>query len=96
MSSADLMAYYRTVIRPVAEHACAVWHTSLTEGQSEQLEQLQRKAIKIIFDNRLDYTTACTIHDINPTFASRREIQTQPLFKQLHNPSHCLHHLLPE
>ena len=49
MSSEDMVAYYRTVIRPVAEYACAVWHSSLTEGQTEQLEHLHRRAIKIIF-----------------------------------------------
>jgi hypothetical protein len=91
-----LVAHYRTAMLPVAEYACAVWHISLTEGQSQQLEQLQRRAIKIIFDNRLDNTTACIIHDDNPTLASRRETQTQSLFKQLNNPSHCLYHLLPE
>lgn len=97
MSTEDLVAYYNTVIRPVAEYACAVWHTSLTDGQSEQLEQLHRRAIKTIFGDKLDRTTACMIYSIDPTLASRRETQTQRLFKQLRdNPSHCLHELLPE
>ena len=55
MTNGDLVAYYCTVIRPVAEYACAVWHTSLTEAQSEQLEHLQHRAIKIIFGDKLDY-----------------------------------------
>ena len=97
MTNGDLVAYYCTVIRPVAEYACAVWHTSLTEGQSEQLEHLQRRAIKIIFGDKLDYETACMIYDIDPTLASRRETQTQNLFKQIcRNSSHCLHYLLPD
>ena len=91
------MTYCRTVIRPVAEYACAVWHNSLTEAQSEQLEQLQRRAIKIVFGDSLDHATACMIYDLDPTLASRRETQTQRLFKQIRNSSsHCLHNLLPE
>jgi hypothetical protein len=97
MSSDDLVTYYRAVIRPVAEYACAVWHSSLTEGQSEQLEQLHTRAIKIIFGRKLDHDTACLIYDLEPTLASRRESQTQRLFEQIRdNPNHCLHSLLPE
>jgi hypothetical protein len=97
MSSGDLVAYYCTTIRPVVEYACAVWHSSLTEGQSEQLEQLQRRAIKTIFGASLDHEIACMIFDLDPTLASRRESHTRRLFKQLcDNPCHCLHHLLPE
>ena len=81
MTNGDLVAYYCTVIRPVAEYACAVWHTSLTEGQSEQLEHLQHRAITIIFGDKLDYETACMIYDIDPTLASGRETQSQNLFK---------------
>jgi hypothetical protein len=96
MSMDDLVTYYCTVIRPVAEYACAVWHTGLTDGQSEQLEHLHRRALKIIFGKKLDLKSACIIYGIEPTLASRREIQTQRLFKQLQNSAHCLHHLLPD
>ena len=97
MSSDDLVTYYRAVIRPVAEYACAVWHSSLTEGQSEQLEQLHIRAIRIIFGRKFDDDTACFIYDREPTLASRRESQTQHSFAQLcDNPNHCLHSLLPQ
>ena len=96
MSNDDLVAYYCTVIRPVAEYACAVWHTGLTDGQSEHLEHLHRRAINIIFGGKLDFKSACMIYDIDPTLASRRESQTMRLFRDLQNSDHCLHYLLPE
>ena len=37
MSSDDLLYYYQSVVRPVTEYACAVWHTSLTQEQTRQL-----------------------------------------------------------
>jgi len=39
----DLQCFYGTVIRPVLEYACPVWHTSLTAAQKKALESLQRK-----------------------------------------------------
>jgi hypothetical protein len=80
LSSDDLVTYYRAVMRPVAEYACAVWHSIITEGQSEQLEQLHTRAIIIfyfflffiiIFGRKLDHDTAWFIYDREPTLASR-------------------------
>ena len=30
----DLLCFYKTVVRPVLEYACPVWHSSLTKGQT--------------------------------------------------------------
>mgnify|MGYP006343999921 CR=1 FL=1 len=49
MSTADLLRYYESVIRPVAECACVVWHYSLTKDQSARLESIQRRALKLIY-----------------------------------------------
>jgi len=38
----DLLCFYRTVIRPVLEYACPVWHSSLTTMQTKALESVQR------------------------------------------------------
>jgi len=51
MSNDDLLYCYTTVIRPVTEYACVVWHTSLTKGQTLQLESIQKRALKIIYGN---------------------------------------------
>ena len=35
MMSDDLLYYYKTVIRPVTEYTCAVWHSSITAEQRD-------------------------------------------------------------
>ena len=52
--SNDLLCFYNTVVRPVLEYVSPVWHSSLTVGQSEALESMQKRAMRIIFPN-LDY-----------------------------------------
>jgi len=47
----DLLCFYGTVIRPVLEYACPVWHTSLTAAQTKALESLQRRALCIIYED---------------------------------------------
>jgi len=54
MSSKDLLYYYQSVVRPVTEYACAVWHTSRTHEQTQQLESIQRQAMKLIYGGNVD------------------------------------------
>ena len=48
-SEEELVTVYKTMIRPVADYACAVYHSSLTDEQDEQLDRLQNHALKCIF-----------------------------------------------
>ena len=48
ISTDDKLHYYKSVIRPFAEHACVVWHSSLTKNQSTRLESMQR-ALNLIY-----------------------------------------------
>ena len=45
----ELVHVYKTMIRPIAEYACTVYHSSLTDDQDERLECLQDHALKCIF-----------------------------------------------
>jgi len=56
----DLLCFYTIVVHPVLEYAYPVWHSSLTIGQHEAVESLQKRAMWIIF-NHDDYFT-CTYH----------------------------------
>ena len=47
-SHENLLCFYSTVLHPVIEYARPVWHSSLTSAQTEVLETLQRRAMKII------------------------------------------------
>ena len=49
----ELVQVYKTVIRPVAEYGCVVFHSSLTDDQDERLERLQDHALKSIFGPEL-------------------------------------------
>ena len=48
LDSVDLLAFYGSVIRPVLEYACPVWHTSLAVADSAKIESIQRRAMRII------------------------------------------------
>jgi hypothetical protein len=91
----DLLCFYKTVVRPVLEYACPVWHSSLTKGQTNALESLQKRAMRIVFGHG-DYQAATIIADID-TLQTRRETLSAKFFicNVLDNTS-CLNYLLPE
>ena len=45
----ELVQVYKTMIRPVAEYTCVVYHSSLTDEQDELLDNLQNHALRCIF-----------------------------------------------
>ena len=75
------------------ECACAVWHSSITAEQRDQVEAIQRRAVRIIFGKELDFDILAIIHDI-PLLADRRDRQMRQLFTDMNDSSHCLHKLL--
>jgi hypothetical protein len=93
MTSEDLLYYYQSVVRPVTEYACAVWHTSLTQEQTKQLESIQRRAMKLIYGGNADDLSRALVS--LPSLAERRGRLTEQFFKTLLNPTSCLHSLIP-
>ena len=67
----DLLSFYNTCIRPVAEYACPVFHTTLPQYLSDQLERLQKRALRIISTNDLSYRLAIEVFNM-PTLYDRR------------------------
>ena len=51
--------FYIGVIRPVLEYAVAVWHTGLTADLSEQLEAIQKRALRVIFGGSSFTSQSC-------------------------------------
>jgi len=39
----DLLHFYTAIVRPVLEYACPVWHSSLTAGQCNAIENIQKR-----------------------------------------------------
>ena len=86
--------FYRTCIRPVAEYACQAYHNSLPAYLSDDLERIQRRALRIIYPF-CSYREALTLSGLT-SLKSRRESLTTRLFKEiLEDPNHNLHGLLP-
>jgi len=90
----DLLCFYGTVIRPVLEYACPVWHTSLTAVQMKALESLQRRALCIIYEDG-DYMLSLIRAGFD-TLEARREQLSKRFFRRSVLPeTSCLHYLLP-
>ena len=49
LSRDDLLVYYKTMVRPILEYACPVCHAGLASGESDLLEQIQKRAIRSIY-----------------------------------------------
>ena len=60
MCKSDLCKYYTTCIRSVLEYACQVFHGGLTKEQSDLLESVQKRALRII-DPDLIYNDAINV-----------------------------------
>ena len=91
----DMLHYYQAVIRPVTEYACVVWNSSLTKAQSNQLESIQHRALKIIHNNN-NTDIQSTLREL-PLLSERRDVLTRSFFAHVFLDSgNCLHHLLPQ
>ena len=93
---AQLLYFYTSVIRPVLEYAAPVWNHLLTKTQIDQIEAIQRRAVRIIYSYTSDmpYISALYCAAI-PTLADRREQLSRKFFKSILEPSSCLSSLLP-
>ena len=79
----DLLLFYVTCIRPVTEYACRVFHTALTKYLSDDLERLQKRAMRIIFPE-LSYSEALDTSGLDSLLA-RREMICAKLFDEIVN-----------
>jgi len=87
--------YYQTVVRPVLDYACPVWHSSLSKQQTKLLEEVQRRALRNAdYSRQHPYSEACCMLGIQ-SLADRRSELCRTLFKQIvNNEFHSLHYLL--
>ena len=64
--------YYLKEIRVLAEQAVAVWNSGLTKGQVNDLEKIQKIALKIILeDDYRSYDLACNFFNLKPLTEQR-------------------------
>ena len=93
VAPAQLVTVYKSLVRSLAEYACQVWSTSLTSGQSNKLEKLQQRALRIILPE-LKYDEAMKQLNL-PSMSERRNKLCNKLFRSIQEPEHSLHKLLP-
>ena len=94
ISQTDLVTVYVSVVRPVLEYACPVWHTNLPKYLSDNIEMIQKRALKSIFPNKgyddiLNDKGMCTLRE-------RRNVICAQYFKNMQGNAYKVHHLLPE
>ena len=78
----------------VIEYACPVFHNSLPQYLSNEMERLQKRALQIIQPD-LSYAEALVALDITSLY-ERRQALSNALFDQIvGDQSHKLHELLP-
>ena len=93
MSPDDMVKVYTSLVRPLTEYACQVWHSSLSGEQSDMLESIQERALRMIYPS-LSYVEACQTTGL-PTLHQRRDVLCKRLFEDCQDPDHKLHSLLP-
>ena len=71
----DLVLIYITYIRSLLEQSCVVWHSSLTEGDSDKLERVQKVSLRIILkDSYQCYENALSIANLETLKARRSKL----------------------
>lgn len=92
LSNNDLLTYYQTMVRPILEYACPVWHAGLTIGESELLEHIQKRALKTIYYG-LSYEAALQISHLDH-LSARRERLSKKFFTTICDSDSKLNYLL--
>jgi hypothetical protein len=90
----ELLKFYTTCIRPIFEYACPVYHNSLPKYLSDDIERLQKRALRIIYP-WMPYTDSLEESGL-PRLFERRQLLTCKLFNEItRDQSHNLRSLLP-
>ena len=74
MSERVLVDVFKSMVRPVLEYGANVICSMLTEEENEILEQCQRKALRIIFNQNMSYSEMLIRANL-PTLKMRRRTQ---------------------
>ena len=90
----SLLTVFTTCIRPVLEYGCQAWSYGITQYLSDEIERIQKRALKIIHPD-LSYRESLEA-TLLPSLSQRRHKLCQSYFGKMTNPSHKLHFLLPE
>ena len=94
VNQADLITIYISVVRPVVEYACPVWNTNLPIYLSDNIEMIQKRAVRAIFPG-MSYDDILTHINLS-TLKDRRDYLCKKYFINMQARSHKVNCLLPE
>ena len=81
VSQSDLIQIYKSVVRPVMEYASIVWHPGLPKYLSDELENVQRRAVRVISPS-LSYNEFLATTGL-PTLSQRRQDSCKQYFSDM-------------
>ncbi len=93
MPDTQILKVYTSRVRPILEYACQAWAPGITQGHINDIEHVQRRALRIIWPH-LSYQDCLHIHKID-SLQERRQKLCRDLYQKMKDPSHPLNHLLP-
>ena len=93
ISQLYLVTVYISVVRPVLEYACPVWHTNLPKYLSDSIALIQTRALKSIFPGK-SYNDILKYIGLR-TLRERREVLCMKYFIETQGSAHKLNGLLP-
>ena len=94
VKSRELVLFYLTCIRSVMEYECALFHCSLPQYLSVDLERCQKRALRIIFPEK-EYDEALARTGLISLLSGARILPTSSQSSNVLVSGHKLHKLLP-
>ena len=92
VSPADIVIVYCSLIRSILEYACPVWHSGLTLAQSNDIERVQMRCLRIIYPE-LSYCDALFISGLEK-LNERRQSITVNTFQSIKDPDNAINNVL--
>ena len=89
-----LVSMCMTMIWPILEYACHLWHPGINEGHVTTQSRIQKQVLRIIHPG-LSYEEAMNATGL-PTLESIRIEMCEKVYRDMQKDSHTLHHILPE
>ena len=75
LPTSDLVTVYIGFVRPLLEYACPAWNGALTIAQSNKIENVQKRAFRIILGRYyISYSNALSMTKLQTLHARREEL----------------------
>jgi hypothetical protein len=99
-SKVDIILFFCASIRSILEYGATVWHFSITKQQSDDIEGIQKRVIKMVEDipySEHDYPYVELLEKYNlTTLEYRRFNLCRVMFNKMCKNNHPLNYLIPK